>query len=364
MTSAYLFKPSYPYQRIARLKNATNIQYAFSVGEATNFTFDLPAVDATLDAGMISPGALVGFISDRGVPDYLGWVDQVDEGYGDAYVRVTGREWAAILGERTTAQEHTYANGAAGRIASHLIRAASSRNPTGITVAPASATAAISSPFTVRSQSVLEALSELADLTGNQWEVRYQCGQVASATFFWLERAGRDLRNTVHLAGKMIAQAEYRIDAINDNAVVQIVGSSGEFRDRPSAAAQDSGALAQADTAKLAVRVPAGGTSKVIQRRGVATSRETVIRDASLPTSLAAQRRAVETLKASLYGQETISLTVSTNVDWSLVRAGNTVTVRVSGLRYGAGVVRPFRILGMQPQEDDGLCELVGTVLV
>lgn len=356
--TVYSYAPTYPHARERWLRHATNVAYSMELMAPGKFMLDLPANDP-LTADVIGPGALVGITSSSGLPDFCGWVDRIEESHGGAYVTVSGREWMGLLGERATAQEQTYRGGSSGGIATDLVRAAAARNPTSIQIMPVRTSTAVSSPFTVRSDSVLDALGDLADLTGNEFEVRYQAGVTAQAQLFWTEQVGSDLSATVHLAGRMIASADYLIDAIGDAAIVRVVGSTGPFGDRPSAAAVD-GAAALQDIATVRVGTPAGKTP---QRRGIGTSRETVIRDASLPDGLSVQRKSLELLRSITSGAETLSVVVSRLADWSKLRPGNIVTVRLPRLRFGDHVVRRFRILGLQPREERGSMELLGKVL-
>lgn len=357
--SAFVYAEQWPFQRTGWLRNATAITYSMEVMEPGKFQFELPANNAL----SITAGALVGFKSSYGLPDFLGWVDRVEESYGGAFVTVSGREWSAILNERTTVQDRTYVAGVAGIIAADIVRSASARNPTGIMVMPSGGSTPITSPFSLRADAVLSALNDLAQLTGDEYEIVYQAGVSATASFFWRGKIGFDMRDTLHLAGKMIAGADYALDAINDRALVQVVGSSGDFGSRPSAAAIDTGPLALQDTSLIRTSLPADASKRQVQRRGIATSREAVIRDTSLPDGLSVQRGAVETLRALIAGQETISVLVSPYADWSLLSPGNLITVRLPNLRFGEHVVRAFRILGIQPREERGVMELVGKVV-
>lgn len=360
--NAYLYSSIFPFERRAWLRTATGIGYAFELMTYGRFQFDLCTADA-LTSAQLAPGSLVGFKSTGGVPDFLGWIDRVEESHGGSYVTVSGREWAAILSERSTLQERTYYSGAAATIGGDIVRQASGRNPTGIDVIPTGLSGPLSSPFTVRAAPVLDVLTDLADITGTEWQMQYTVGPTARAQLYWNDRAGRDEQESIHLAGPMIADADYDFDLVSDRAIVGVIGSSGVFGDRPSAAAVDAGPLALQDTALVRVAAVADPSRRQVQRRGIATSREAVILDSALPDRLAVQRRAVETLRALVSGAETLSVTVTQAADWTRLRTGNIVTVRLPGVRFGDHLVRAFRIFGIQPREERGVMELVGKVL-
>jgi len=336
-----IYDGTWPFVRRRILNRVSDVQRSFEFMGYGKFLFEMPATDTPPN-----PDELVGIVSKR-MPAFLGWVDRVEKSQGGAYITVSGREWAAILDERTTQQAHTFASGTGGSVAGDVLRRASARNFTGFRIIDGTGSP-LTGPFTVRADSVLSALTDLSDLTGDEWLIKYTADDHATATFYW-GASMRDKRHLIHLVGKQIARADYVIDGITDAAIVQVVGSDGEFSLRPSAVATD-GPLALQDIAS--VRVPLGTQT----RRSIGTSRELAVVDASLPDALGTQRRAVEDVTAVLAGQESISVTCSPYAPWEELGLGDTVTVHV------AGEVRPFQILGMQPREDLGLVELVGRV--
>ena len=358
MNAVFLYDARWPFQRIGWLRNATGVTYSREHLGYGRFQFDLPLTDVQ----SIDPGSLIGIKSTYGLPDFAGTVDRVESSHGDPYTTVVGREWAGILADRTTPQSKTYRSGTSCSIHRDIVRTVSSRNPTGIVAMSGGVGPPIDAPFAPSADSAIDAINEVSELTGSEWQMRYTLDVKASAAFFCAERVGEDARATVHLAGKQIIAADYLTDVINDRAVVQMVGSVGGFTDRPSAAVSE-GPVALNDIATVKQVQPRNPQRATIQRRGIFTSREVSITDAALPTGLAVQRKAREELTALLAGAESLSITVSPNAPWKKLMPGNIITVRLPRIRFQRDVVKPFRILGIQPREERGVMELVGKVM-
>jgi hypothetical protein len=324
------------------------------------FEFRLPVNDTQ----GITPGDLIGITSSYGAPSFLGGVDLIRETDHDATVHVSGRELSAVLSERLIAQQQVYSAAAGGDIARDMLRRAAGRNQTGIIALPTGSSSPIISPFISRSETILDGLAELSSLTGWEWDIRYTLGVKATASFVWQQMAGDDLRNTVHLCGCKIASADYQFDAVSENKLVQIVGALGNFSTRPAAVAVFDGPVSyHAGLASVRIPVAADRSRRQAQRQGVTTAREVAVLEPTLTDGIAVQRRAHEAIRLAQFGAETMGVTATTETDWSLLRAGNIVTVRLGSMRFGDGVVRPFRIHGMQPNNEAGVVELIGKVL-
>jgi len=350
-----VYAPTWPFRRRRVLRSVEGVAYAFELMRYGSFEFSLPSPDAD----GIEAGDLIGIQSSRGVPDFGGGIDQVKAGAG-AYTEIAGRELAKILDDRLVAQQRTFAPAAGGDVARELVRRVSGRNPTGIIALPTGASAPIVSSFTTRSESVLDGLDHIAALTGWEWEIRYTADVRLTARFIWTRRVGVDLRNRVRFGPSVLAEYEYEFDALAQRQLVQIVGSTGEYGGRPSAAAVIDAPVTLQDlsTIQLPIR------SRRRQRRGVYTSREDAILEASLPDGLSVQRRATEDISLVIAGQETLTISVSAQANWSRLRVGNVVTIALPRVQAGGDFVRPFRIQAMQPDDEAGMCRLTGKVLV
>lgn len=352
--SVGVYSPQWPFTRTGWLPRTAKVDYAFELMAPGQFQIDIPRDD--FNASLVYPGVFVGIKSRYALPDYVGYVERVEKSEDDAHLTITGKEWVGLLEDRTTDQSRTFASGNAGNVAGDIIRQAQARNPTGLTVISAVGTP-LPAPFTVQADSVMSAINDLADLTGDEWIVRYTVGQTVTGALTWVRSAGADKRGSVHLAGRMIAQADYVSDLVSSSALVRVVGATGNFRDRPSATVVANGPLALQDSVRYRSALPAGTAS--LSYRGVTTARESVVVDAVLPDSLSIQNRAIEELRAYLNGAETLSVVLSTSQLWNQCFLGDVVTVRLAAL----GVARAFRVYGMQPREDIGKMELVGKVL-
>lgn len=349
------YSPQWPFTRTGWLPRTAKVDYAFELMGAGQFAIDIPRDD--FNASLVYPGVMLGIKSRYALPDFAGYVERIEKSEDDEHLTITGKEWVGLLEERTTDQSRTFATGNAGNVSGDIIRQAQGRNPTGLTVTSAVGTP-LPAPFTVNSDSVLGALNDLADLTGDEWVVTYSVGPAVTGVLRWVRSVGTDKRDSVHLGGRMIAQADYVSDLVSSSALVRVVGDTGAFKDRPSATVVANGPLALQDTVLYRSALPAGSTP--IAYRGVTTARESVVVDANLPDSLSIQHRAIEELRAFMNGAETLSVVVSTAQLWDRYFIGDVVTVRLGAL----GIVRAFRIYGMQPREDIGKMELVGKVLL
>lgn len=346
----FRYATDWPYRRMAWLHKASDIDYAFELMGVGKFQFSLPINDVG-----VSEGDLIGIVSGKGLPDFAGSVDTLEESLTDGTVRVSGVEWSGVLRERLIAQERTYYSGASGDIARDILRRTAARSATGIVAYSTGSSEPLLSPLALRARDAMAGIDQLATVTGWEWEIRYRLDATATAEFMWKAQAGQDLRNSVHLAGAQIADANYQRDAIKDSAVVQVIGSLGEFAGRPSAVVTDAPvALQDIATVRL---------SATARRRSIFEARETAILEPSLPDGMAVQRRARESLSAILAGPVTLDLTLSPSAPWDRMRAGNIVTVHLPRVRFGEGASLVFRIYAMQPDEINGRCYLTGKVL-
>jgi hypothetical protein len=350
VVNVFRFNASWPHQRLAWLRNVSAVDYSISLMDHGSFEFRLPVNDTR----GVAAGDFIGIKSEKGMPDFAGFVDRIKP--GRQYAEVSGREWSAILTERSIGQERTYASGASGLIALDLLLQANTRNRHDIQPVASKLSAPITSEFTARADSVLDALNALATVTGYEWQVRYDVGEAVSARLYWLKRIGVDRREKVWISGRSLSGYDYAIDTVSESAVVQAIGSSGDFGDRPSVVAVLDVPITRQDIAGVRLAVP----TRAKQRRGIATRRETTIIDPRL-TGIALQKRALEEIQSILAGRETLDVGVVGN--WSRYRLGDTVTVRIPEVLFGSDLILPYRIYSLQPQHDNGTMFLLGKVV-
>lgn len=352
------YAPFWPHERRAFLTSASEVAYSCELMQPGQFSFRLPVTSAQT----VREGDIIGIRSAYGLPDYAGYVERVAIADGDAYAEVVGQEYTALLAVRSTRQEVTYTSGTYARIVMDVFAHANARNPTDIVVWPPRRSDAIPTEVTLRAGQVLSQVNEVATLTGWEWYPVYSCEEALSVAVVLTETAGRDMRHAHTVAGRMIAAAEYDRDIINDAQIVQLVGATGDFGSRPSAAAVSDGPVALHDIAQTVVAVPWAQTRRP-QRPSLTTARELSVTRLDISDSLTVQRKAVQTIRQLAGGLEVVNLTVTTELSWSVLAAGNVVSVVLPAAEYNAGIVIAYRILGVQPDHDTGTCQVIGRVM-
>lgn len=350
--SVYLYDNRWPYAKRQQLRNASRIDYNLDLADWGKFQFELPSQDATVHQGNLD-GMLAGIVSDQGAPDFIGRVEAMHED-GLATCTVIGREWLAVLGDRTTEQAAVY-TGSAGRAAMDIVRIANATLATGIEPRDVSGGAPLDGPYEPRANSVFAALGELAALSGDEYGRTYVCGQRAQCWLSWQSTVGYDLRNVCHVWDRSLVERRYELDRLNEAETVTVIGATGTYADRPSASVNAAGArLAQVN---YTVPLPPHVRSSI-------AARQTQTDDAAA-TDRAAAAAAARALSVALgKNAETIIVTISGNTDWGWFQLGNVVMIRIPRIRLGAGFVTPFRILGIQPDHENGVIHLVGKVVI
>ncbi len=366
MLSVFVHSAAWPFQRTKYLRAVSDIAYSFELMGAGQFQFRLPINDSQA----VVEGDLIAIVSNvttnftTTMPPFVGYVERIRSAEGGAYVEITGKEWAGLLEERTTLQERTY-TGASGDIARDIVRRAAGRNSMGIQVLGNKASEPVIGPVTVRAQPVIDALKQVSDVSGWEWQIIYEVGVKARALFTWRARAGFDYRHRTHAFPNIIVDATYVADNLQDRQMVQVIGSSaGEFFSRPSALVTNDAPIAWQDTALIRATNVRNVKQRIVKSRaGVTRSRESVIISPDLPDRLSVSRVAREEATAATLASETIELTIALDSRWQKFMPGNIVTVRLPRARYGDGVIRPYRIYACQPDENEGQLRMVGKVL-
>lgn len=347
--AVYIYDNVWPNEKRLWLRNASKVDYSLVMGDYGRFQFELPTNDDLAQEDL--DGKLVGIISDQGAPDFLGRVEAMHED-GTSTITVIGREWMAVLDDRTTDQAAAY-TGLAGAAAMDIVRLANARLWAGITPRQARGGSVLEAPYETRANSVLTALQELSAQTGDEWGRVYVCGQRAECWFSWQRRIGNDLRRVAHIWERSLAEHCYELDRLNEADQVTVVGATGTYAERPSASVNTDGT-----TTDVTYKEPRkGGVKTAIIQRAVAID-DSAAQDQQ---SAAAVARAISAVQGN--NAETIIISVTGNVDWSWFQIGNTVTARIPRVRLGAGFVTPFRVLGIQPDHEAGVMHLVGKVV-
>ncbi len=351
----WLYDKTWPFARSRWLPSVAQPDYSFELMNYGKFQFSLPR-NAPVEPDDLVDG-LIGITSRYGAPDFCGIVDRIEDQDQSGAVTVSGREWAGKFADRLTPQALSIPAGGSGQVAGELVRRINARNQTGITVVPSGTSQPLIAAYNPNSNSLLQALGDIAAQTGWEWEVRYTAGVSAQARFTWKSAVGQDLRNQTHVTARSMHRRQYDVDATTQAVTVATVAATGIFSGRPSSVS-DLGTLAFDDLAQTVQRAPA--TLRKAHRR--IASREQLIIAPTLPSAVSASARSRKEMEASAQSTETLSFGVTTDISWGLLRPGNYVTVRIPDVRFGDGLVRVLRVLGMQPDHAAGCCYLVGEV--
>lgn len=347
--TVYVYDNTWPCERLRWLRNASKVDYSLTLGDYGRFQFELPVNDDLAQEDL--DGKLVGIISDQGAPDFVGKVEAMHED-GTSTLTVIGREWMAVLDDRTTDQATVY-SGLAGAAAMDIVRLANARLWAGITPRLTKGGSSLEAPYETRANSVLAALNELSAQTGDEWGRTYVCGQRAECWFAWQRRIGSDLRHVAHIWERSLAEHRYELDRLNEADQVMVVGATGTYAERPSASINTDGTT----TGVTYKEERKGAKTAALAQRAIAID-DSAAQDQQ---SAAAVARAISVAQGT--NAETIIISVTGNTDWSWFQIGNVVTARIPRVRLGAGFVTPFRVLGIQPDHETGIIHLVGKVV-
>lgn len=351
MSAIALYGGYWPFPRLRWLRVA---RCAFSVELRSWGRFDCSLrAPAGLSPFDLAPDAIVGIVAPP-LPAFAGVVEEVAEDPERGAVRVSGREYAAVLSDRLTPQSLSWPSGDAGLIAEEEVRRANARNPTGLQVASAQRGAILAQPIQANGEDLQSFLERLSELTGYEWEFRYRAGEQLRVTWQWRSRAGEDLRTAVHLVA--LSEAEYGRRLAGRSLLTRAVGGVAEFRDRPSHVRVRGGSAPFHN--RLARTVESEPT------RAAATSvlhaPEADILDPQAATARAVAALTRGALEQPWIFEEQVEFSLPLGAWPSGLRVGSTVGLRLAAARFGRGVVRPCRILGYEADLERGIVSVIG----
>jgi len=288
------------------------------------------------------------------VAPWIGWIERPQYDAASGMVTVDCIDVAGMMGKRHSGLKSTR-SGCAGLIARDLLFQANARNGFGLVWDTTSEAGTPISTIDVSGNSLLDALNQLADFTGDEWWIRTVVAHDNLELYLhWGRRQGFDLSQTVYLReGREVSNFAYSQDAIEETESVMVVGSGGAVEDRPAVVRATTGAE----------RVNLAGA--VVQQ-----SSETYKRAAAIVPALASERVVVAPLESDTkaLGElarneleqspdtvETLAITVNERANWPDLAVGNTVRLRAD-TPWGA-LDRAVRIMESQP--GDGELDLI-----
>jgi len=282
------------------------------------------------------------------VAPWIGWIERPL--YDGGMVTVDCIDVAGMMGKRHSGLKSTR-SGCAGLIARDLLFQANARNGFGLLWDTTSEAGTPVSSINVSGSSLLDALNQLADFTGDEWWIRIVVAHDNLELYLhWGRKQGFDLSQTVYLReGREVSNFTYSQDAIEETESVMMVGSGGTVEDRPTVVRATTGTE----------RVNLAGA--VVQQ-----SSETYRRATAIVPALATERVVVAPLESEIkvLGElarndleqspdtvETLAITVNERANWPDLAVGNTVRLRAD-TPWGA-LDRAVRIMESQPGDGD-----------
>lgn len=351
MIVAALYAGYWPFPRLRWLALSA-CSFAVELRSHGRFQCSLRAPQglSPLDLG---PDALIGLVAPP-LPPFAGVVEDVREDAESGSTTLTGREYAAVLADRLTGQGTRWSSGDAGVLAEEELRRASARNPTGIEVGGAARGGVVPQPVETRGESLQALFESISDLTGYEWGFVYECGPRLRVLWRWQWRTGVDLRTAIHL--RNVSDAEYGRSLASRGMLVRAVGGVAEFETRPSHARLAGGSLPFHN--RLARTVESEPATSYAGSVLHAAERDIVDPQAGSSRSVAALTRSA--LQKPWIFEEQVEFVLPLNRWPEGAGVGSVVGLRLTSARFGAGIVRPCRILGYQADLAEGTVSVIG----
>lgn len=319
----YLREGSWPWQRVAPLITASNVDCPRGLMQGYRGGFSLARNDPAV-AEMLS-GRMVEIISTDGLEPWVGWLAEPGYSSADGTVAFKCDDVVTKLGERNTTIEGTR-SGSAGIIARDLLFSVNIRNAFGVVWDTSSETGAPVSEADVGGTSLLNALDKLVSLTDEEWWIRAEvAADSLELKLHWGKRRGVDLSQSVYLREGLNCNVSILRTGPATTGSVMVVGGSGSLVDRQIVVRDGVSPERMADpnvivqSASESFRRAAPLSSALAAEQLVSLPRDTDIADLA--------GSAKSRLEGEIDTSEEITITVGTDVDWSLLEVGNTVTV-------------------------------------
>jgi hypothetical protein len=356
---AYVHAPCWPFQRIGELTTARNIDRAWSLMQPGVAAMNI-ARSEDLSSDVLRTGNLLVIESTATAP-WVGVMMIFDEDLGAGEIEVNVLELTAIFDARLTSSGDLYESSiSSGAAVQQLLNQVNARAFTGFLV-PASLQGSAIEEIDLVAQSTLEALEELHDRSSNEWWPEYSVRpQRIEAKLNWGVRQGLDLSASVHLyEGWHFSRLSYRQDATRVQESVTAYGGGGAPSDR-TAVTQTAGASRGSLGSYFETASAASIRAIADLPPGLRTERALFAPGTSNEAELSQEARRAR--ERPLGAAEQFGAIVNGLADWHDLALGNLVTISAEPrLRL---VNRTMRIVGVQPDEESGICELVLEVVL
>lgn len=360
MTVAQVFvhSPYWPYSRIAELRTAHSIDRSFERMGPGQASIKVSHGDSAISPDVMKRGNLL-VITSTVAPPWVGPMTVLNDTMEDGEIAIEAMGWTAALEVRGAPLAETWSQAASGAIFRAVIARMNNRGHTGLFATATPDPGPAVTDFAVGGQTAREALDALFTRTGYEWWAEYDVSPARIiATMYWGARQGFDRYATVTLQeGVHFVRRTYTLDVSKIRQSVTVVGGGfGTIANRtavtrtaaPSAGGADLGSSIETIDRQLieALDVPPLLRSESVLISTSSRDYQTIAREAQ------------QALEQPAGAAEKFVATVNTRVDWSKLGVGN--YHRVITAERGLGSIdRRVRVIGMQPDEEIGECDLV-----
>jgi hypothetical protein len=349
--------PYWPREIIAELTSAHNRDRAYMRMDAGQCVVQLNRDDAMVNQDVIKAGNLLE-VEAEDVPLWCGPMVAFSESSGSGVIEVTALHYSVIPANRETPQSLNYVKPIGSTaVAEELIGYMNAGEHTGIEWEPRSEAGPSVEAMQLGGQSIKEALAELHARTDYEWWTDFEYSPChLTMRLRWGFREGRDCSAEVHLyEGVHFSDLSYKQDQSQVKTHLTGLSDMGTLiPDRQSVTyllAPQRGTVSalRLSHASEAVQRNVGGLPAGLRNEATFYA---LMATTTSELTRAVQRRAERPLVAS----GLVSARVNRLTDWSDLRVGNIVTFHA---RLGLGSLDgPRRIVGVQPDEEMGECEI------
>jgi hypothetical protein len=359
---AYVHEPWWPYQQIAELTTASNIDRSYVIMQPGQCVLDVARTDPQVSVDVLQRGNILVIEADD-LPPWAGNIVTLDESLAGPVIELVAVGLAGALDARLTPQRLRYdASIGAAVVFRDLVTRANSRGHTGVHLPAFNEPSVGVTELDLGGATVLDALTELAERTSQEWWLEIQ--RVPSrleAVIRWGVQ-GEDSAADVHLyEGHHFSDLRYRLDLSQYRQAVTAIGGTGAVGDR---AAVTLSATTEPRRAELASVLQEASTvaARNVSELPPGLRLERLIFEPGADSEAALSRRAKRALEQPLGAGEQFSVVVNREADWSLLVLGSHITIHVE--LSLASISREMRIVGLQPDEAAGEMELVTEVVL
>lgn len=347
-----------PHRTILDLPAAFDVDRALTATGRGQFAFTIPAAAIQLGGrDRVGFGDLVVIESTvLGVRPYVGVITKIGESGGAGAIDIEGDNYASILYGLALDRSASFGGGSAGAIAGQLLRLAQG-NGRSVFVEDGSlfgdAVIGGATRLEFGSQTLGRALDALADRFDNEWWITHSVRR--ARVRHWLHfgvRRGDDRSRSVMLEeGRDFVKVEYERDALGQIRSAIMIGGGGAVEAREGVAVSSTPGALATSASRVEDASLIGRPTSPLAERDVYEYRPNDTDPAILAN--VARRRFMRPTTAN----ESLSAIAALS-RCGAFRPGDTIGVRFHSVR-GSGSTRLVRVLGMQPDEQNGQCDLV-----